>query len=136
MSPKRWLISLFMLATACFLMACSGSSSSPEAAAKAFMEAAYTGKADTVLKMVHIPGNAKPGEAEMVEGKLRAMVAESKAKADERFGGYKSVEVVSTEINPNDADQAHVRLRVIFKNNEKTENVRTIKVDGKWKIRL
>ncbi|MDO4724788.1 MAG: DUF4878 domain-containing protein [Comamonadaceae bacterium] len=136
MTLKRWIGALLMLATASVLIACSGGASSPEAAAKAFVQAAYKGDADTVVKLVHIPDHAKAGEAELVEGKLRARAAESKAKADAQFGGFKSVEVTSAETSPRDPNLVQVRLRVIFKNHEKQENVRTIKVDGKWKVRL
>ncbi|WP_238946664.1 DUF4878 domain-containing protein [Vandammella animalimorsus] len=125
-----------MLVTACVLIACSGTQSSPEAVAKAFVEAAYKGDADTIVKLVHIPGSAKAGEAELVEGKLRAKAAESKAKAEEQLGGFKSADVISAEISPRDPNLVQVRVRAIFKNSEKQENVRTIKVDGKWKVRL
>ncbi|PAT31318.1 hypothetical protein CLI92_13180 [Vandammella animalimorsus] len=136
MTLQRGITLMAMLVTACVLIACSGTQSSPEAVAKAFVEAAYKGDADTIVKLVHIPGSAKAGEAELVEGKLRAKAAESKAKAEEQLGGFKSADVISAEISPRDPNLVQVRVRAIFKNSEKQENVRTIKVDGKWKVRL
>lgn len=136
MTLQRGITLMAMLVTACVLIACSGTQSSPEAVAKAFVEAAYKGDADTIVKLVHIPGSAKAGEVELVEGKLRAKAAESKAKAEEQLGGFKSADVISAEISPRDPNLVQVRVRAIFKNSEKQENVRTIKVDGKWKVRL
>ncbi|WP_343292149.1 DUF4878 domain-containing protein [Vandammella animalimorsus] len=123
-----------VLCVAGTLSACSDVGSSPEATAKAFIKGVYGGDADAALKLVHIP-NGSPGEAEMAQGKVRAGVAEAKAKADKQ-GGFKDVEIKASEISPQDPNRANTTLRVVFKQGEKQERVRTIKVDGKWKVRI
>lgn len=132
LKPLTRLILVLLAAVA--LAACSGAGSSPEATAKAFIQKMYDGDGDGALKLAHMP-QGKPGEAEMAQGKIRAGAAEAKAKAEQQ-GGLKEVEVKESTINPNDPNNALTVLRVSFKNGVKEERVRTIKVDGDWKVRL
>ena len=72
-----------------FIAACSGSGT-PEKTAEQFIRNAYNGNGDAVVAMLYIPADAKPGEKEMVEGKMRSSAAEVKAKAEAR-GGVKNI---------------------------------------------
>ena len=74
---------LTALALTLFIAACSGGGT-PEKTAEQFIRDAYNGNGDAVVAMLYIPADAKPGEKEMVEGKMRSSAAEVKAKAETR----------------------------------------------------
>lgn len=116
-------------------MACAGASDSPQAAAKAFVKQLYAGDGDAALKLVYMPEGGRPGTAERLQGKVRAGAAEAKAKADE-LGGLKDIEIAATQLSPNDPNRARIELRLVFGSGEKKEHVNTIKVDGKWLVRM
>ena len=118
-----------------FIAACSGGGT-PEKTAEQFIRNAYNGNGDAVVAMLYIPADAKPGEKEMVEGKMRAVVAEVKAKADAR-GGVKNITAEPAEINQQDPNRASVKLAIEFGNGE-TDNdrVQLIKIDDVWKARV
>ncbi|WP_291026312.1 DUF4878 domain-containing protein [Helicobacter sp.] len=110
-----------------------GCGSSPKDVAVSFMEDAYKGNGDKLIKYVYIPKKEEIGGKELAEGKLKAAAQRAKETAQEA-GGLKNIEVVSEEIKEK---SAHIELRVHFKNgNHKVENVRLVNDDGKWKIRL
>ena len=109
------------------LAACSGASSSPESAAKNFVEKSYAGDADAVVSMVYLSDadKAKSGVEDMLRGKVKAAVERKKAYAEQRGG-------------VDDGQQrATVKVLVKFKKGDsRHENVRLIESDGAWKIRL
>ena len=86
--------------------------------------------------MLYIPADAKPGEKEMVEGKMRSSAAEVKAKAEAR-GGVKNITAEPAEIDQQDPNRARVKLTIEFGNGESTtDRVRLIKIDGNWKVQV
>ena len=70
------------------LAACSGASSSPESAAKNFVEKSYAGDADAVVSMVYLSeaDKAKSGGEDMLRGKVKSAVERKKAYAEQRGG--------------------------------------------------
>ena len=120
------------------LAACSGASSSPESAAKNFVEKSYAGDADAVVSMVYLSeaDKAKSGVEDMLRGKVKAAVERKKAYAEQHGG----VDEITTEAAParDDGQQrATVKVLVKFKKGDsRHENVRLIESDGAWKIRL
>lgn len=131
---SRWLKILAIFSAFFIVAACSGSNT-PEATAKAFIEKSYAGDAEGVLALMHMPEGDKPGEKEMAEGKIKAMVAESKDTAQKK-GGVKQVTVETAEINKNDPNHAKASVHIQFKDGEENDTVHLIKIDGKWKVRL
>ena len=117
-----------------FIAACSGNT--PEKTAEQFSRNAYNGDGDAVVAMLYIPADAKPGEKEMVEGKMRSSAAEVKAKAEAR-GGVKNITAEPAEIDQQDPNRARVKLAIEFGNGESTsDRVRLIKIDGNWKVQV
>lgn len=126
----------FLLLAAFAVAACSGPKNTPEGVATAFVERVYKGDADGAIKLTHLPDDSKPGEAEMMQGKIKSMLAESKAMANEK-GGVKEISVLSSEIDSRDPNRARVSLKVTFNQaGEKMENVELIQIEGKWKVGL
>lgn len=120
------------------LAACSGASSSPENAAKAFVEKSYAGDADAVMAMVYIDEQDKKdaGVEDMVRGKIKSAVAKQKEFA-EQHGGIDEITAQEAVRNPNNEKKARVAVEVKFKEGEtRRENVPVIETDGGWKIDL
>ena len=130
---RLWKV-LAVVAASFIVVACSAGNT-PEATAKAFIEKSYAGDAEAVLALMHLPADAKPGESELIQGKIKATVAEQKAEAQEK-GGLKAVTVQSSEIDKNDPNHARVAVHIQFANGSDTETGRLIKIDGKWKVRV
>lgn len=126
-----------LLVIACLVMAgCSSSFSTPEELVKAYIEKAYAGDADALMKLIHYPEEAKkPGAKDMIRGKLKELAAKAKTKADEK-GGVKEIIITSTEYNQ-DKSRATVGVKIIFKNEDAkpdNQSARTIKTDDGWKL--
>ena len=120
------------------LAACSGASSSPENAAKAFVEKSYAGDADAVMAMVYIDEKDKKdaGVEDMVRGKIKSAVAKQKEFA-EQHGGIDEITAQEAVRNPANEKKARVAVEVKFKEGEtRRENVPVIETDGGWKIDL
>ena len=126
------------------LAACSGASSSPESAAKNFVEKSYAGDADAVVSMVYLSeaDKAKSGGEDMLRGKVKSAVERKKAYAEQR-GGVDEITAEAAEAaeaapaRDDDQQRATVKVLVKFKKGDsRHENVRLIESDGAWKIRL
>ena len=120
------------------LAACSGASSSPENAAKAFVEKSYAGDADAVMAMVYIDEKDKKdaGVEDMVRGKIKSAVAKQKEFA-EQHGGIDEITAQEAVRNPANEKKARVAVEVTFKEGEtRRENVPVIETDSGWKIDL
>ena len=120
------------------LAACSGASSSPENAAKAFVEKSYAGDADAVMAMVYIDEQDKKdaGVEDMVRGKIKSAVAKQKEFA-EQHGGIDEITAQEAERNPANEKKARVAVEEKFKEGEtRRENVPVIETDSGWKIDL
>ncbi len=120
------------------LAACSVASSSPESAAKAFVEKSYAGDADALMAMVHINNEDKKdaGVEDMLRGKAKFAIAEQKEYA-EQHGGIDEITVQEAVRNPNNEKKARVAVEVKFKEGEPHRaNVPVIETDSGWKIDL
>lgn len=133
---KRMAAIVFLLLASFMIVACSGPKNTPESMALAFIERVYQGDADGAFELIHLPTGKKPGDAEKAQGKIKAMIATAKARADEK-GGVKKISVISSEINARDPNRARVLLQLTFRQSgEKKENVRLILIEGQWKIKM
>lgn len=128
---KLAFVALFAMS---LLVACG--KKSPEDVARAFVEKSYAGDADAVIAMLHVPEKAaaKPAEQELVTGKLRAMVAEKKAEADER-GGVDKITSEGAEAHPGDGKRVSVEVTVHFnQGTSRQERVNLVETDKGWRV--
>lgn len=128
------------LGLAFWLTACSGSGGDkPEQVAERFVEKSYSGDADAVVKMIHIPKQDadSAGVEEMVTGKVKAAVAEQAARA-ESLGGVAEITSEPAQITDGEPKLADVVTHTRFKQSDKvkSERVRLIETEQGWKIRL
>lgn len=130
---QKLLLGLGMAFGAAMLAACGGGDT-PGEVAKDFITNAYKGNGDALIKFINIPEqDAKEGVKEMVDGKLKAQSARTKATADEK-GGLKSIEIVKEETS---GDKANVELKVNFADgSSKNEYLNLTKVKDDWKLEL
>lgn len=131
-SLKNWFA---LMVVSLVLVGCS-SSNEPEQVAVAFTKAAYTGDIDTLMNLVELPSELKDGQKDMMRGKLQMMLAPAAAAAKEK-GGIDEIKAGSATYNA-EKTVATVPVTITFnKNDEKsTEQVRLVKVDDDWKIKL
>ena len=100
---------------------------------KDFISAVYEGKSDKALSYLDFSEAKDDGLKEMMSGKLKTAISETKNKV-EKLGGVDGIEVISSDEKD---DMANVELEVKFKDGSKrSERVKLKKVNGDWKIRL
>jgi len=118
-------------------VACSSGESSPEKVAEKYVNAMYSGDADSIMKMIDVPDSEKSSQISMmVKGKLQDSVIKAKTYA-ENHGGVDKVEYQPTKYLNDDKTRAVVEINVIFKDSKnKNEKLKLIKVDGNWFIEL
>ncbi|WP_267523443.1 DUF4878 domain-containing protein [Campylobacter sp. MG1] len=117
----------FMLCATLFLVACGGDN--PKDIAKNFIESAYNGKVENMMKYLDVPDNQK----ETAKGKLSMMVLMT-AEATNKKGGISNISII--DITEND-ENANVTLKITFKDkSEANENVRLYKKDKKWYVKM
>lgn len=119
------------------LMLGCAQNNTPEEVARDFIVACYKGDAQKMIASLYIPEEEKQkaGIEDMISGKMKAAAEEMKERADQK-GGVKTVKVTETSID-DENKRANVTVHTEFNNNEtKTEIVKLIYADGKWKISL
>ena len=121
-----------MLLVTLAMTACFGSS--PERTAEKFLAAAYKGDVETVISLVDM--NEEHGMEEMMAGKMKMMVEQSRNKANE-LGGVKKIVVESTKYSE-DKQRAEVKVLVVFRkdNFEKREELSLVKKQDTWKVSI
>lgn len=117
--------------------------SSPEGVAKSYVTAIYNADVKEALSYVSFDAKSAEESAElykMVEGKFEKALPAEKQKIEKRFGGVKSIDVKSIDLNE-DNDAAMVVVEVTFKESNqgidsKKEKVRVKKINDEWKVNL
>ena len=120
------LIAIFVLA---------GCGSDPKGVAEDFIRALYEGDSKTLVDAIDIPDKDRSddGSMQMINGKLMQMAGAGKEEASKRDG----LKGVSGELQNSDEKSALVKVTVSFKNGtNRTESVKLVKKDGKWKVSL
>ena len=126
---KKFLLALIAI----FVLA--GCGSDPKGVAEDFIRALYEGDSKTLVDVVYIPDKerSREGATEMINGKLMQMAGAGREEASKR-GGLKSV---SGELQTISEESATVEVSASFKNGtSRTEGVKLVKKDGKWKVSL
>lgn len=127
---------LFLLLTATFLLACSANST-PEKAAKNYIDAVLANDIDGLISTLYIPADADEGQETLVRGKLTMLLAETSTRTIS-MGGVKDVSYSKTEYN-DDQTRANLVVTIHYKKENasvRRENVSLIKTDKGWKVSL
>lgn len=134
---KKILLYPFIALTLLFVVACSGSTDSPENITKHFIESTYKGDSKALIEALDLgkEGN-DPAVKEMISGKMSMAAQEAKAES-ERNGGISSIEITDVKYS-DDKTQAKVSFTVKFKKNDVSDAgvMNTVKTDKGWKIQL
>lgn len=123
---------------ALLIVACSGSTDSPEGITKHFIESTYKGDGEALIKALDLGKDGEdPTVQQMVAGKMGMAAQEAKKTADEN-GGVSSINIKDVKYTNDDKTRATVNFIVKFKKNgtEDVGNMNTIKTDKGWKISL
>lgn len=134
---KKILLYPALTLVALFIVACSGSTDSPEGITKHFVESTYKGDSEALIKTLDLGKDAEdPAIQQMVTGKLGMAAAEAKKQA-EANGGVSSIDIKDVKYN-DDKTRAKVTFIVKFKKDgiEDAGDMNTIKTDKGWKIAL
>ena len=126
---KKFLLALIAI----FILA--GCGSDPKGVAEDFVRALYEGDSKTLVDIIDIPDKDRSddGSMQMINGKLMQMAGAGKEEASKR-GGLKSI---SGELQTISEESATVEVSASFKNGtNRTEGVKLVKKDGKWKVSL
>ena len=126
---KKFLLALIAI----FVLA--GCGSDPKGVAEDFVRALYEGDSKTLVDAIDIPDKDRSddGSMQMINGKLMQMAGAGKEEASKRDG----LKGVSGELQNSDEKSALVKVTVSFKNGtNRTESVKLVKKDGKWKVSL
>ncbi|EEV18397.1 DUF4878 domain-containing protein [Campylobacter gracilis] len=126
---KKFLLALIAI----FVLA--GCGSDPKGVAEDFVRALYEGDSKTLVNIIDIPDKDRSddGAMQMINGKLMQMAGAGKEEASKR-GRLKSI---SGELQNSDEKSVLVKVAVSFKNGtNRTEGVKLVKKDGKWKVSL
>lgn len=127
---------LFALLTAAFLIACSANST-PEKAAKNYIDAVLANDIEGVMNTLYIPADAAEGHEDLVRGKLTMLLAETSTRAIS-MGGVKDISYSKAEYNA-DKTRANLVATIHYKKEDapvKRENIALVKTDNGWKISL
>ena len=126
---KKFLLALIAI----FVLA--GCGSDPKGVAEDFVRALYEGDSKTLVDIIDIPDKDRSddGSMQMINGKLMQMAGAGKEETSKRDG----LKSVSGELQNSDEKSALVKVAVSFKNGtNRTESVKLVKKDGKWKVAL
>lgn len=127
---------LFLLFTALLLIACSANST-PEKAAKSYIDAVLANDVEGVMNTLYIPADAADGHDELVRGKLTMLLAETSTRAIS-MGGVKDISYSAAEYN-DDKTRAQLVATIHYKKEDapvKREHIALVKTDSGWKVSL
>ncbi|GAA5094114.1 DUF4878 domain-containing protein [Wohlfahrtiimonas larvae] len=120
------------------LVACSGSTDSPEGITKHFIESTYKGDGDALIKSLDLGKDGEdPAVQQMIAGKMNMAAQEAKKEA-EKNGGLASINIKDVKYTNDEKTRATVNFTVKFKKNDTEDagDMKTIKTDKGWKISL
>lgn len=127
---------LFLLLTAVFLIACSANST-PEKAAKNYIDAVLANDIEGVMNTLYIPADAAEDHEDLVRGKLTMLLAETSTRAIS-MGGVKDVSYSKAEYNA-ERTRANLVATIHYKKENasvKRESISLVKTDSGWRVSL
>ena len=125
--------SLLAVAVAMFMVSCSSAPATPSDAAVEYYQCVANGDYEAFANAIHYDTT---DPEEIAEGKamIISLYKEKAAPKMEEKGGVKSVEATGETISE-DGNTANVQLKIVYGDgSEKTEDVKMVKVDGKWML--
>lgn len=136
----KLLVKLLIGLCIAFMVSSCGGSSTPEAAAKKYIEAVYDGDADKAIAMIELADKDKntPGVEDMVTGKMKSAVAKAQEQAKQRGGVKEITTQPATYDDSADKTFANVTVIINFNDSNPPEKQYThlIKTDDGWKIKI
>ncbi len=127
------LLTLFAVAATMFMAACSTAPATPSDAAVEYYQYVANGDYEAFANAIHFDTT---DPEEIAEGKamVTSLYKEKAAPQIEQKGGVKSVEATGETISE-DGCTANVQLKVVYGDgSEKNEDIKLVKVDGKWML--
>ena len=128
---KKLMQTLCLAFFAGILAACGGDG--PDKTAKTFFEELFSGDANKAVELLYIPPEAGDKGAEMAKGKI-TMMAQNKKEG--------SIDVSTGEVTYTNADKTEATVKITLtgkkdgKEHSETNNVRLIKTDKGWRIKM
>ena len=133
---KKRMQTLCLALFAGILAACGGDS--PDKTAKTFFKELFSGDANKAVDLIYIPPEAGDKGAEMAKGKITMMASEMQAQIKKEG----SIDVSTGEVTYTNADKTEATVKITLtgkkdgKEHSETDNVRLIKTDKGWRIKM
>ena len=133
---KKRMQTLCLALFAGVLAACGGDG--PDKAVKTFYEEIFNGDASKAVELIYIPPEAGDKGAEMAKGKITMMASEMQAQIKKEG----SIDVSTGEVTYTNADKTEATVKITLtgkkngKEHSETNNVRLIKTDKGWRIKM
>ena len=132
---KKLFQTLTLVFFAAILTACGDG---PEKTAKTFFKELFSGDANKAVELIYIPPEAGDKGAEMAKGKITMMASEMQAQIKKEG----SIDVSTGEVTYTNADKTEATVKITLtgkkngKEHSETNNVRLIKTDKGWRIKM
>ena len=132
---KKFIQTLTLVFFAAILTACGDG---PDKTAKTFYEEIFSGDANKAVELIYIPPEAGDKGAEMAKGKITMMASEMQAQIKKEG----SIDVSTGEVTYTNADKTEATVKITLtgkkngKEHSETNNVRLIKTDKGWRIKM
>ena len=132
---KKLIQTLTLVFFAAILTACGDG---PEKTAKTFFEEMLRGDAGKAVELIYIPREADDKGAEMAKGKISKMASEMQAQIKKEG----SIDVSTGEVTYTNAHKTEATVKITLtgkkngKEHSETNNVRLIKTDKGWRIKM
>ena len=133
---KKRMQTLCLALFAGILAACGGDS--PDKAAKTFFEELINGDTNKAVDLLYLPPEFGEQGAEMMKGKISAVAVEMQNEVKKEGG----IDVSTSDVNYTNAVKTEATVKVTLtgkkngKEHSETNNVRLIKTDKGWRIKM
>ena len=133
---KKRMQTLCLALFAGILAACGGDS--PDKAAKTFFEELINGDTNKAVDLLYLPPEFGEQGAEMMKGKISSVAVEMQTQVKKEGG----IDVSTSDVNYTNAVKTEATVKVTLtgkkngKEHSETNNVRLIKTDKGWRIKM
>ena len=127
------LLTLFAVAVAMFMVSCSSAPATPSDAAVGYYQCVADGDYEAIADAIHY-ATTDPEEIAESKAMITSFYKEKAEPEIKSKGGIKSIEALNETISE-DGNTANVQLKVVYGDgSEKNEDIKLVKVDGKWML--
>lgn len=125
------LFTLFAVAVAMFMVACSTAPATPSDAAVGYYQCVADGDYEAIADAIHY-ATTDPKEIAESKAMITSFYKEKAEPEIKSKGGIKSIEALNETISE-DGNTANVELKIVYGDgSEKSEDVKMVKVEDKW----